>query len=333
MGYVERARLGREKIGDGALQCRIGPSSRLSRILGVAATALLLCLHGQVRAEEPIRVTASILPLGDFVRQVGGERVRVTLLVPPGQNPHIFSLKPSQVADMQRVRLIVLNGLGLEFWADRVLAGLDNRGAVVLRLGEGLGFKPQTGAAGPAQGLKGAEETGEQHEHGPINPHVWLDPLLAMDMVRQIRDALAKLDPPHADEYGARTERYVAQLAALDAEYRKALKDLPRRTFIAYHAGYDHLAARYGLTQLAVLRGSGDTEPSPARVAEVIRTAKRLGVKAVFAEPQFPERAARLIAEEAGIGVARLDPTGQKESDTYLTVMRENLRQLAAALR
>ena len=154
-----------------------------------------------------------------------------------------------------------------------------------------------------------------------------------MGMVRQIRDALSLLDPAHAAEYRARTERYLAELSALDAEYRTALQDLHQRTFIAYHAGYDHLAARYGLTELAVLKGSGDTEPSPARVAEVIRAAKRLGVKAVFAEPQFPERAARLIAEEAGIGVAHLDPTGQKASDTYLTVMRENLRQLAAALR
>jgi ABC-type Zn uptake system ZnuABC Zn-binding protein ZnuA len=281
-------------------------------------------------AQPPIPVAASILPLGDFVRQVGGERVQVTLLVRPGGNPHAFSLKPSQVAALQGSRLIVLNGLGLEFWADRVVASLDNRRIRVLRLGEGLGLQPDPNAVARAEEDHEGEE---DHDEGPINPHVWLDPVLAMGMVRQIQDALEQIDPAHAAEYRGRAERFGAELESLDAEYRSRLGPLPQRTFIAFHAGYDHLAARYGLQQMAVLKGSGQAEPSPARVAEVIRTARRLRVKAIFAEPQFPERAARLIAEEAGIVLARLDPTGQRESDTYLAVMRENLRQLEAALR
>jgi zinc transport system substrate-binding protein len=307
-------------------------ASRVRNAALIAALALAPLIHAPeaVHADGPIPVTASILPLGDFVRQVGGDRVKVTLLVPPGQNPHAFSLKPSQVVELQRARLIVLNGLGLEFWAGQVVASLDDQKVVVLRLGEHLGLK-----AGPNARREKEEEEGEEepHEHGPINPHVWLDPVLAMGMVSQIRDALIGLDPAHAAEYRERTERYLAELTRLDADYRAALSGLPQRTFIAFHSAFDHLAARYGLAQLAVLQGSGQSEPSPARLAEMIREARRLKVRAIFAEPQFPERPARLIAEEAGIGVARLVSEGGKVDDTYLGFMRENLAQLAAALK
>jgi len=295
----------------------------------VGALLAGLVWSSATQAAGPVEITASILPLGDFVRQIGGERVHVTLLVPPGQNPHVFSLRPSQVAALQRSRLIVLNGLGLEYWADQVLASLDNRRTPVLRLGERLHLPPPEAQA--EEHPDSSEEEG--HGHGPVNPHVWLDPVLAADMVRQIRDSLSGLDPAHSAEYSDRADRYLAELATLDTEFRSTLGNLPQRTFIAFHAGYEHLAARYGLKQLAVLQGPGDVEPSPARVAEIIRAARRLGVRAIFAEPQFPERAARLIAEEAGIRVARLDPTGRREPDSYLDLMRENLRQLAEALR
>jgi zinc transport system substrate-binding protein len=160
-----------------------------------------------------------------------------------------------------------------------------------------------------------------------------LDPVLAMAMVRQVRDALIEARPAGAAEFRDRAERYLAELALLDADYRRELGALQSRTFVAFHAGYGHLAARYGLTEVAILRGAGDVEPSPARVAEVIRTVRRVGARAIFAEPQYPQRAARLIAEEAGAGLAILDPLGQSEDATYLGLMRENLKQLAAALR
>jgi zinc transport system substrate-binding protein len=310
-----------------------GAGFRASIAALIAAILLgLVAGAGAAHGDEPIPVTASILPLGDFVEQVGGARVKVTLLVPPGQNPHVFSLKPSQVTALQRARLVVLNGLGLEFWADQVVASLDNRRVPVLRLGENLGLKPDSGVHREDEEADKGEH-GEPHDHGPINPHVWLDPVLAMGMVRQIRDALAGIDPAHGAEYGARTEHYLAELQSLDEAYRTALGGVSQHTFIAFHSAFDHLAARYGLIQLTVLKGSGQSEPSPARVAEIIRTARRLRVKAIFAEPQLPDRAARLIAEEAGIGVARLVSEGAQPGDTYLGFMRENLRQLVSALR
>jgi len=305
----------------------------------LVAGLLALGQGGPARAQgdAPLEVVASILPIANFVAEVGGARVRVTTLVGPGQNPHAFTLKPSQVAALHRARLLVLNGLGLEFWADTVAAGLDRRRIRVLRLAEGLPLGSE--AAAGEDRLTEAHESGPRepdeadHGHGPIDPHVWLDPRWAMAMVSQIRDALVELMPGHAPEFRERAMRYLAQLETLDRAYRETLEPLPRRTFIAFHAGYGHLAARYGLREVAILKGLGDGEPSPARIAEVIRTARRLKARAVFAEPQYPRRAAQLIAEEAGAGLALLDALGQREGMTYLELMRENLRQLEAALR
>jgi zinc transport system substrate-binding protein len=284
--------------------------------------------EAQVRGEPSLEVVASILPLADFTARIGGPHVSVTTLVRPGQNPHAFTLKPSQVAALHRARLLVLNGLGLEFWADTVVASLDTSRVRVLRAGEGLA--PEATPA-PDEGDAVHEEDG--HGHGPVDPHVWLDPVLAMEMVARIRDALAEAAPAHAAEFRERAARYLADLAALHRDYEQALRPLPQRTFIAFHAGYGHLAARYGLREVAILRGIGDAEPSPARIAEIIRTARLVRARAIFAEPQYPARAARLIAEEAGAGLAILDGLGQREDITYLELMRENLRQLVAALR
>lgn len=302
----------------------------LAALLALGARSAALA-----QAEAPLEVVASIMPLADFVAQVGGPRVRVTTLVRPGQNPHAFTLRPSQVTALHRAELLVLNGLNLEFWADNVVASLDTRKVRVVRLGEQLTSLPihVPPAHADAHGDEGEDEQGDDHGHGGIDPHVWLDPVLAMEMVVHIRDALSQLRPQWRDEFHHRARLYLSDLGELDREYRHILSPLPNRTFIAFHAGYHHLAERYGLTEVAILKGVGDTEPSAARIAEIIRTARRLKARAIFAEPQYPQRAAQLIAEEAGAGLAILDGLGQREGITYLDLMRENLNQLAAALK
>jgi zinc transport system substrate-binding protein len=166
-----------------------------------------------------------------------------------------------------------------------------------------------------------------------MDPHLWLDPLAAVEMVARIRDALGAARPEHAETFSARAAHYTAKLHALHREFQDALTPLRQRTFIAFHAGYGHLAARYGLEEVSILKGLGESEPSPARIAQVIRTARRIQARAIFTEPQFNQRAARLIAEEAGTGLAVLDALGQRGGMTYLELMRENLKQLTAALR
>jgi zinc transport system substrate-binding protein len=299
--------------------------------IALALAAALGATAAPRRAEgdgAKLRVVASIAPLADFAREVGGDRVEVEQLVPPGQNPHTYALKPAQMRGLTRARLLVLNGMGLEFFGEKIAEAAGNPDLVVLRTAEGL----VAGALGAA--AHGAHDHDEEDEADPArNPHVSVDPVYAMAQVERIRAALAALDPAGRAAYEANARRYLVELAALDGEFRAALATVRTRRFIVFHPSFTHLARRYGLEQVAVVSSGGtDQEPLPRRIAAVIETARRLHARAIFAEPQFPRKSAETIAAEAGIAVAYLDPIGAGPRATYLGTMRANLRALVAAL-
>ncbi len=266
-------------------------------------------------------VLASILPLADFVRQVGGDRVTVEVLVPPGASPHTYEPTPAQLRALGRARLLVLNGAGLEFWADKLVGAAGNPHLLVVRTAEGLDL------------VTDEEHADHGHPDGAGNPHVWLSPLCAMHQVENIRDALAAADPENADYYRANAERYLAELRALDSEMRARIGALSRRKFVALHGAWVYLARDYGLEQAAVVEKIPGQEPSPADVAAIVRTVKAAGAGAVFAEPQLSSKAAEAIAAEAGVPVLFLNPLGVPPDYRYLDTMRHNLAQLERALR
>lgn len=264
---------------------------------------------------QAVGVAASILPLADFARQVGGDRVTVQALVPPGASPHTYEPTPAQLVLLSRARVLVLNGVGLEFWADKVIAAAHNPGLIVVRAAAGLPVL-----------------AGEPDEPGG-NPHVWLSPLDAIHQVELIRDGLSRADPAGAATYRANAVRYVAELRALDAEIRDTVATFRTHRFIAFHPAWAYFARDYGLEQAAVIEGSPGREPSPADVAAIIRTARAIGARAIFAEPQYPTKAAQVVAEEAGAEVLLLDTLGRPPTFAYLATMRYDLAQLARGLR
>lgn len=270
---------------------------------------------------EKLQVVAGIIPLADFALQVGGGHVEVALLVTPGQNPHVASLKPSQLALVSRARLLVLNGLGLEFWAERLIEAQNNPGLIVLRCGEGLPKKLMQGSTPPSA------------KSPAIDPHVWLDPLLAMEQVKCLRDGLIRADPEHGEDYRENSSAYLQRLRLLHEDFTRNLTGTQLRTFFSFHGGYGYLARRYGLREIGVVEGFSDLEPSPARLAQVIRAIRTGGAGVIFAEPQFSDKAAKVIAEETGIEVAYLDPLGHSLEEGYLGMMRKNLTQLRKALK
>jgi len=286
--------------------------------LGLICLALVACA-GEAgpspTASDRLLVAASIAPLADFARQVGGDHVQVVTLVPPGASPHTYELTPSQVQQVARARLLVLNGVGLEYWADKLIESADNPNLIVVDTSQGIEILGG-----------GADEPGG-------NPHIWLDPQNAIVQVGHIRDALIQADPAHADDYRANAERYIAELQALDQEIANQVAAWSNRQFIAFHPAWVYFARRYGLVQAAVIEESPGREPSPADVAHIVETARRIGAKAIFAEPQFSPKAAQTIAEESGAQVLFLDPLGSSLDDpSYFGLMRYNVAQMAKAL-
>jgi zinc transport system substrate-binding protein len=264
--------------------------------------------------DDGILLVASIAPLADFARQIGGDMVDVITLVPPGASPHTYEVKPSQVRQLAEARLLILNGAGLEYWAEKLVEAVGTPRLEVVDTSRGI---PLLDA-----GARGA------------NPHIWLDPRQAMVQVEHIRGALVRADPEHATTYERNAARFLAALERLDREIAVEVATWGTRQFIAFHPAWVYFARRYGLEQVAVIERSPGREPSPAEQIRLVETARRLGVRAIFAEPQFSPKAAEAIARECGARVLFLDPLGSSLQDPeYLTLMRRNLAQMALGLR
>jgi len=290
--------------------------ARLLALLWLLALLVAACAARTTPSPDRLLVAASIAPLADFARQVGGDHVNVVTLVPPGASPHTYELTPSQVEHVARANLLVLNGIGLEYWADNLIQGAGNPRLIVVDTSQGIEIlDDETG------GLGG-------------NPHVWLDPRNVIMQVEHIRDALIQADAAHAEVYRSRSQAYIDQLHALDREVAAETGTWSSREFVAFHPAWVYFARRYGLEQAAVIESSPGREPSPAEVARIIETAKRIGARAIFAEPQFSTKAAQTIAEETGAAVLFLDPLGSSLNDpSYLSLLRYNVVQMAVALR
>ncbi|MDH4225832.1 MAG: metal ABC transporter substrate-binding protein [Deltaproteobacteria bacterium] len=282
--------------------------------------------------DSGMAVAASIMPLADFARQVGGERVTVTVLVPPGAEPHSFSLRPGQMKTLQRAGVLVLNGLGLEPWGERVAAAAGNPRLKIVRAGEGLPGGPSGG-----HDAHGGHPHDESLESDPDhNPHVWMDPLLAIEMAAKIRDGFIQADPAGREVYQHNWAGFKSRLEKIHRTYQQVLGpggwEMGGRLMVSFHAGVVHLAKRYGLRNLTVLEGGSEKEPSPTRLADVIREIRDKGVKVVFHEPQFSRKAVDILAEESGTKVVVLDTLGRDEPNSYSVMMGANLYNLASAL-
>ncbi len=285
-------------------------------ILAMVTTGFL---SGCSKKAEPqdsgeMLVMASIPPLGDFAREVGRGRVRVKVLVPPGASPHTYELKPSQLKDLRHARVLVLVGLGLEFWADKAISAANNPNLIVVKTSEGL------------QILQG--------DNGRGNPHVWLDPINAIHMVKLIRDAFIKADPEGKEVYQENTERYIEQLKDLDQEIRVTVSHFSSRKYVAFHPAWAYFAKRYGLQRVAVIEPIPGKEPSPSEILKMVKEIKAAGAGAIFAEPQTSSKVAQVISVETGIKLVVLDPLGGVPGrETYIDLMRYNLSQMEKALK
>lgn len=292
--------------------------------IGIWTVVALFCLIAvvgtgcgrQQQSTGKMLVAASIAPMADFAKHVGGDLVEVELLVPPGSNPHTYQIEPAQMESLSKASVLVLNGAGLEFWAKNAIDAAGNRHLIVVKTADGLKILDHTEADG-AMG----------------NPHVWVDPIDAIYQVEKIRNAFIKADPKHAATYRANADRYIAELKKLDAYIRSEVAQFKSRSFVSFHPTWVYFARRYGLTQAATIEESPGKEPSPDVIRHAIDVAKQLNAKAVFTEPQMSPKAAQVVAEEVGAKVLLLDAFGKPPDYDYISTMRSNVQTMAEALR
>jgi zinc transport system substrate-binding protein len=302
----------------------------MQKIVPFLKTALFfsLCLsllYSVPASADKIKVVATIAPLADFARQVGGDKVEVTLLLPPGASPHTFEPTPKVVREISQARLFLKIGSGLEFWADRMLQSAPANIRIV----------------DSSSGVDLIKGSTHDHDHnyqsrGQTNtdPHIWLDPLISAQIIAKIETALSRTDPSNAVYYKKNSAAYQEKLRALDKEISGRTRLFRAREYVTFHSAWAYFSRRYGLKVAAVIEESPGKEPAPRHVKKIIEILKSLNTRVIFAEPQFSPKIAETIAREAGAKVLFLDPEGgQKGRETYIEMMRYNLTIMEQALR
>jgi zinc transport system substrate-binding protein len=254
-------------------------------------------------------VVAAFYPLAYAAEQIGGSRVDVTNLTPPGAEPHDVELTPQEVGHIQTADVVLYLSHGFQPAVEQAVGGAKGTRVDAL---EGIGLRAGSG-----------------DEAGTADPHVWLDPILYARVVKKIGAALGR---------PRRAEALAGRVLALDRVYRNGLADCKRRDFVTSHAAFGYLAARYGLHQVPITGIDPESEPSPQHLQSLIELVRGEHVKTVFFERLVSPRLAETVARDAGAKTAVLDPiegltpSEQDKGFTYFTLMRQNLRELRATL-
>jgi zinc transport system substrate-binding protein len=295
-------------------------------------------------------VTASIFPLADIVRKVGGEHVEVDVFIPPGASPHVFEPSPEVYRRFRQTRLFVMVGAGMEFWAEKLIEANARKDLRVIRATDGVGLIQMAetdqglsppGGRSPVEEHPGErlpsdqENSGSEHRHETGNPHVWLDPVLMDHLAERICQALIDLDPDRAAEYTRNLTRFRKQLAQLHQTIQKTVAEFRIKEYVAFHPAWSYFARRYGLREVGIIQQSPGRDPTPKQIEEIIGAIERYHIKAVFAEPQFNPSAAEAVAQEADVEVLILDPLGGPElpgRDSYIGLMYYNLGIMREAM-
>jgi ABC-type Zn uptake system ZnuABC Zn-binding protein ZnuA len=282
----------------------------------------------------PVRVATSMSVFADMIRQVGGDRVTVISLIPPGADAHTFQPGPKDVKKLADVRAVFVNGAGLEESLESVIENNVPESAKVVELSAGL--TPITYEA-EAVGLTGADaEVEGEEEHEGANPHFWLDVQNAKRYVERIRDTLVEVDADGRQTYTANADRYLAELDATDAYVKQQIATIPpdQRKLVTFHDAFPYFARAYGLDLVGFVVRAPGREPSAREVRELGETIEREHVKTVFKEPQLNARLLDRAARDAGVKVALLYSDAlTKEIPSYVRMMRTNADTVAGGLR
>lgn len=298
-----------------------GYMHRRAFLSALLLAVLLLAPVGAGAADARLKVVVSFSVLGDIVKNVGGDHIALTTLVGPDGDAHVFEPTPADAKAVAQADLVVVNGLGLEGWMDRLAQSAGYKGRIAVAT---AGVKPRT-----------MEEDGNTI----TDPHAWQDLGNGRIYVANVAAALAAADPADAEVYRAAADAYTTEIDAKDKWVRDELKAVPhqRRRIITSHDAFGYFGAAYGIAFLAPVGVSTEAEPSAAGIAQLIREMKSAGIKVVFFESMTSPKLVEILASEAGARVGgtlysdALSPRGGP-ADSYLKMFDNNLPQLKAAM-
>ncbi|MGO9174730.1 MAG: metal ABC transporter substrate-binding protein [Desulfobaccales bacterium] len=304
--------------------------SRGTRILVLLLAVFLAAGGAAAHAEKKFNVVATFSILGDLAKNVGGNRIEVATLVGPNGDVHVYEPTPADAKAIGGADLVVVNGLALEGWMDRLIKTSGYKGPVVVA-SQGVKLRQMT-----------AEELGQGAKHGPlmIDPHAWQDVGNGRLYVQNIAKGLETVDSASASVYRANAEAYTAKLSELDQWVRKELSGIPKekRRMITTHDAFGYFGAAYGISILSPVGFSTESEASARDIANLINQIRREKITAVFVENITDPRLMEQVAKESGVtlgGTLYSDALSKPDgpAPTYLEMFKNNVTKIAAAMR
>lgn len=287
--------------------------------------------YSQDNTNNKINIITTLYPYYDFSKIIGGEKVEVYLILPPGTEAHTYEPKPSDIIKINEADIFIYNGANMDAWVNDILEGLNNKELIIIDASTYVDLiKTEEHEADNAE---------KEDDNIDYDPHIWLSFKNDIKIVNGIKDALIKKDNTNSAFYNSNTIEYNKKLEILDEEYTSTIKSCNKKTFLTSgHNAYAYLAKSYNLTYIALYSISADSEPTPSKVAEIVNTAKEENISYLLIEEKMNQKLSNAISEEINITPIIFNPGHnllKEEFDnniTFIELMDENLKTLKIVL-
>lgn len=283
-----------------------------------------------------IEIVATLFPQYDFARQIGGDKVNVALLLPPGTETHTYEPTPQDIIAISNANLFIYTGKYMEPWSERIVSGIDSD-TKILDASRNINLIHSEDDDHDEE----EHEEHEEHHHHEYDPHIWLDPQNAIVMVKNITDELCDIDKENESYYRANAEKLIKNIQSLDDDIESAIKTSGKNK-IAFGGtfAYAYFVNHYNLEYITAYDSCGENaEPSVAKVKEVIDYMKQNNIKVIFYQEASSGKIADSIASETGAKklvfhtVHNATQVEIENGETYISLMRKNLENLKEALK
>ncbi|HUN54711.1 MAG TPA: zinc ABC transporter substrate-binding protein [Smithella sp.] len=295
-------------------------------------TFLLSCQPAKEsnREDQKLRVIATIFPIYDFARNIGGDKIKVTMLLPPGTDAHHYELRPEDIVKVSKADVFLFTNFEMEHWAYKIINAADkNTNMLAIETGKGAFLLPSN-----------EEEEKPEEKVSQFDPHIWLDMDNAQKMVDNITEAFIKKDPRNSDYYLKNAHNYKLKLMNMDQRYRTELNGCKTKTILhAGHWAFAYLARRYNLKYIAAYNVLADAEPSPQKIFALVKQIKSEHVHYIYYESMMNPRLAQTIAKETGAGLLKLNnghdvsKADIKNGESFISLMEKNLINLKKGMK
>lgn len=295
------------------------------------------------QTDRPLTVYTTVYPLQYFTEVIGGNFVQVETIYPPGSDEHTF--EPSQ-KDMMKLAdsdLFIYVGLGLEGFVEKAKSTLKNEKVTLLASGEYIHLDEHGASSTTADHVKDETQAEDHvnedgHNHGDINPHVWLDPIYSKELAGSIKDALIKQMPENEDQFIKNYNALVQKLDTLNNDFSKVISQAKHPEILVSHAAYGYWESRYGLKQISISGLSTSNEPSQKDLESIVSTAKEHHTEYIFYEQNVSSKLTEIVQGEIGAkplylhNLSVLTPKDIENHKDYFSIMDDNLQALKKAL-